>query len=261
MPVFSSAAGGLSNREQLHASECTAPGRPWLEGVDVQRETVFFYQPNCGSWSCPYCAGANTRRWSWLIALGAERLQSSGAELSFTTLTSHERLTAAGSIRVFPAAWKKLSARARRREKGGQYVLIPEKHESGVLHAHMLDTFGLSRRWWKDNARECGFGFMAESEFANTAGGAARYASKYLSKQWGIPWPRGFRRIRTSRGYPRPEDDSSECGVSWSKVASETDVLRLAERWEREGYAVRIVSSSDLADMLRELREVDAAEA
>ena len=118
----------------------------------------------------------------------------------------------------------------------------------------MLDTFNLASRWWKDNARSCGLGFMAESEFAKTAGGAFAYASKYLSKQWGIPWPRNFRRIRTSRKYPRQQDDG-ECSVNWSKVASEADVFQLADRWELEGYQVKILSSSELADELRELRQ------
>lgn len=247
--------GGLTNREQLDNSVCDAPGRPWLEGVDVERATVYFYQPNCGSWTCQHCSVVNTRRWSWIVASGAGTLLERGQQISFTTLTSHERLSPDASIRVFPSAWMKLSRRARYHAKAGQYVLVPERHESGVLHVHMLDTFNLGKRWWKDNGRECGLGYQADSGFAETAGGAYAYASKYLSKQWGIPWPRNFRRIRTSQKFPRQTDDGEACQVAWSKVASEEDVLTLADRWELEGYQVKILSSSELADELRELRQ------
>lgn len=256
-----SAEGGLSNKEQVVATTCQANWRPWLRGINHEAHKVIYYQPNCGSWSCPYCAENNRKRWTWLIASSTGVHLSNGSQVSFTTLTSHEKLSPSASLIVFPKAWDRLRQRARR-QRPGHYVMIPEQHANGRLHVHMLDTFGLPSRWWKDNARACGLGYMAESEFARTAGGAARYASKYLSKGLGTDWPKGFRRVRTSPGFiveelrQRDGDDETlmepQLLLQWSRLGRDSRVSDESEHWKSLGYEVIVCDAENVQTAILE---------
>ncbi|HEY9758875.1 MAG TPA: hypothetical protein V6C97_27145, partial [Oculatellaceae cyanobacterium] len=196
---------GLSNLEQLDApTECTTPRRPFLRGVNHEERKAVFFQPRCKLWSCPYCAQVNRALWTARAYHGASVLagddESHPDVISFLTLTSNRKLGPDATMRVFSSAWIKLRHRAHRSASQGQYLLIPERHKDGRLHAHAVETFNLGQRWWKDNSAECGLGFMVEEEEARTPGGAAYYVAKYLAKSLGVQnWPKGWRRVRTSR--------------------------------------------------------------
>jgi len=215
--VSVSAAGGLSYREQVEKTTtaddlCQAPGRPYLFGLNHELKRAVYFQPRCKSWGCPACAKTNRELWSLRARHGAEVIQALNYHNNFLTITSHEKLDAAGSLAVWPKAWMKLSARARYKSGGFMYLGVPEQHKDGRLHFHAIESAGLGERWWKDNARECGLGYMAEEEIARTPQGAAFYVVKYVTKSIEYQeWPRGFRRVRTSQNWPKlPENEQAE---------------------------------------------------
>jgi len=76
----------------------------------------------------------------------------------------------------------------------------------------MIIAADFTKRWLKDNARSCGFGYQCDvSVFDNDDAikFAVWYTTKYLSKSLEITqWPKHFRRIRTSRNWPVLPDDS-----------------------------------------------------
>lgn len=248
------AADGLSIIEQLHALRCETPNRPLLRALSEDRKLVLYFRPRCKSWNCPACAETNKRLWTARIYEGTSYLLQMGASISFTTLTTHEKLSSAQSVKLFSQQWRKLHMRARRATGSAirEYVLIPEKHKSGKLHAHMLDTFSLDTRWWKDNARACGMGFMAESEFAKTPGGAANYASKYLGKQLNERWIKNFRRVRKSQHFLN--SSGRLVGAEWDieKLAHEVSLQEDSRSYTLAGYEVKILDYWEVYEAMQD---------
>jgi len=250
-----SAAGGLSNREQLHADSpvCDAPGRPLLRAVSLERHKVLYYKPRCRSWHCAACAVINQRMWTARIYQATSILIDAGAQISFTTLTTHEKLSAEASWRLFLPAWRRLYMRARRAAGAAEYVMIPEAHQSGRMHVHMLDTWNLRTRWWKDNARGCGLGYMAESEFAETPGGAAHYAAKYLTKAIVNEQLRNVRKIRKSQGFLN--DSPSPFREDWviERLDSNTPLMLDARAYMQRGFDVLHVTHGQVFEEMERL--------
>lgn len=234
-----SAENPLSPREKKLV--CVREGRPWLRGVHDGERVALLFQPRCGLWSCPACGEINRRLWVARAYAGVAALAARGERVSFLTLTSHERLSGGGSLAVWPSGWKKLRERASYAAGGFEYLAVPERHQDGRLHVHALETSGLGSRWWKDNARACGLGYMAEERAVDGAAGAAWYVSKYLGKTLGAgAWPAGFHRVRVSRGWPRlPLPDEAE-GWRWGRLGAGDSVQRAAARLEARGYRVLI---------------------
>lgn len=242
--VEPSAAGGLSSIEQVDApTECVTPRRPFLRGVNHEKRQAVFFQPRCKLWSCPYCAQVNRALWTARAYHGASVLAAEAEDqkttISFLTLTSNRKLGPEASMLIFQAAWTKLRHRARRSTPQGQYLIIPEQHKDGRLHAHAVETFNLGTRFWKDNSAEVGLGYMAEEEEAHTPGGAAYYVAKYLAKSLGSQeWPKGWRRVRTSQMWPKLPEMPKADGWEWWRVPAEEALSVVAGGLEREGYEV-----------------------
>lgn len=184
--------------------KCETRGRPYLCGVDCNRHEAIVFQPRCGLWSCPACAETNAELWALRTLNGIKELKSAGHEIYFTTITTHEDLSPEIALKIWPKQWGKLRQRASRAALVFEYLLVPEQHKTKKIHVHLLDTGALPERWWKDNARQCGMGFMATSEQLRNPAQGAKYVTKYLAKQLkDNVWPRGFRRVRTSQHWPK----------------------------------------------------------
>jgi len=176
---------------------------------------------------------------------GAQLLIAEGREIDFLTLTSHEGLSPAMTIKVFRHAWDQLNKRIRRASPDYQYLCIPEQHQDGRLHAHLIETTKLGTRWYKDNARECGLGYMAEESKVYSPEGAAWYVVKYLSKNMlDARWPEDFRRVRTSRGWPKLPELDIVPGWLWRPLPRDESVDETIARYEEAGYHVIIAGSS-----------------
>jgi hypothetical protein len=168
---------------------------------------------DCDCWRCPECAKKLAAKWSLRAEIGARKLVNEGATLDFITLTSHEKnRTFEASAAVWADAWHKLHHRLNKRAEVREYLMIPERHKSGALHLHALWTFGVSRRWLKDNARACGLGYQADVKHVTEARFAVRYVTKYVAKSLGENTPAHFRRVRVSANWadiPVPTNEAS----------------------------------------------------
>jgi hypothetical protein len=246
-----SEAGGLTLKIEQFSKvpeSCCAPRRPVLRAVCFSHDLALFFQPRCRSWWCESCAAINLRWWAYCALYGARELAGEGDHgqlgegLNFLTLTSHARTSPDGSVKVFGHAWNNLQRRARRAAPGGQYLLVPERHRDGRLHAHALETFNLGRRWWKDNSATVGLGYMAEESPLETATDAARYVTKYLCKSMGgIVWPKGFRRVRASRRWPKPPELPEKENWYFERLGKTEKWYDSVRDYRAAGYAVLIV--------------------
>jgi len=188
---------------------CETVNRIFLAGEDTVHKTLYWSRPDCHLWSCPDCAEVNKARWTAIVAHGIEVYQAQGiTDWRFVTITSHEKLkTFNQTLWVWRKAWPKLSTRMRRSFHGMKYVFLPEKHHDGRLHMHALASGGMSTRWLKDNARQCGFGYKAESEQPMSVELAAFYCLKYITKSLTerAYWPKSLHRVRTSQQWPKTQ--------------------------------------------------------
>jgi len=235
------AGDGLSIIEQVHAT-CEKPGRPWLVGINPATLKAVLFQPRCKSWSCPVCADVNRRLWGVRAAHGFGILAEAGNLNNFLTITSHEKLSASASLAAWPDAWKKLTMRARRAVPDYQYFMIPEQHKDGRLHIHAIETANLGKRWWKDNARACGLGYMADESEVRSPAGSYTYAIKYLGKALEFTaWPRGWRRVRTSQGWPKLPEMETVPGWTWLPLTQDQKLSWTVRMLENDGYTVAML--------------------
>ncbi len=240
-----SEASGLSIIEHLSVISCVTEGRPLLRAKSDHLNIVILYRPRCRLWTCPSCGDLNKRKWVARIAHGVKEYQSEGLEFHFVTLTSHRKLkTAAATIAVFKHAWYVLSQRARRKHPGMKYVLIPERHESEKLHCHLLTSAHMETRWYKDNSASCGLGYIADEERLLSVARAAYYVSKYAAKQVGKEiWPKGYRRIRTSRSWPQLPPFETGSAFETEILTKQSTVAGELDWWKVKGYTVYCFAS------------------
>lgn len=242
-----SSEAGLSSIEQVQKTRaetvCQARNRPYLVGVNSHIKRAVLFQPRCKSWSCPVCAKINRALWAVRAFHGARIIHETLSKpIDFLTLTSHEKLGPSASLAVWPEAWKRLRMRARYAAGGFDYLLVPEQHEDGRLHVHAIETAALGTRWWKDNARECGLGFMADEQEARTPQGAAYYVVKYLTKSIGYTeWPRGFRRVRTSHDWPKLPAPEAAPGWKFNAIPKDRQLDEYVLGLRDEGYYVEML--------------------
>lgn len=189
---------------------CPTPG-PVMMSLSKEQKRGKLWRPPCKRWSCPVCGPQNAADWGYVAMYGTQKQLDLGVRLAFITITSHERLDATAAIEVWPFAWKKLYSRISRKYGKGEYMMVTEKTKRGKLHVHSVVTWGIDMRWLKDNARSCGLGFQADVQPIEYAAGAAAYVAKYLVKN-NYAWPKGWRRVRLSRGWPKPDEMQSMPG-------------------------------------------------
>lgn len=232
---------------------CETRGRPFMRGMNVQKRAVVFFRPRCKSWTCPACAEINARLWAHRTYYGCEQLSQAGGALNFVTLTAHEKLNQVGALKVWPKAWKKLHTRANRAGGKCPYLLVPEQHKSGKMHVHLLTTWAMSARWWRDNARQCGLGYQVTVETVSDAAIGAYYVTKYLVKQMALnAWPKGFRHVRTSRDWPKESPKAIEDGWKFDLLEREDKLTAEIERYAAWGWSVQVGDHLSAWDVVSE---------
>lgn len=251
------AAGGLIYIEQFVAApDCPTSNRPFLQAVNHEQKVAIFFRPTCKTWGCPVCGQTNKRRWIVRAVEGVKALHEQQLPVGFLTLTSHEKLRGAASFRVWPHAWNKLYHRYRREVGSSQraYFAVPERHQDGSLHTHALITGDLSERWWKDNARQCGLGFMADLQEVIDLG-VAGYVGKYLGKTLDEGWPRGKRRVNTSRSWPALPDMPLPDGWTFAAMPKNEQIQAVAGIFYRDGYDVTLASAAGSWALIEQLSD------
>lgn len=220
---------------------CPTPG-PVMLSLNKEQKRGRLWRPPCKRWSCPICGPQNAAGWGYVAMYGAQKLIDQNVRIAFVTITSHERLSADLAIQVWPNAWKKLYSRIKRQYGAGDYMMVTEKTKRGKLHVHAVVTWPVALSWLKDNARECGLGFQADVQPIEYAAGAAAYVAKYLTKS-NYAWPTGWRRVRLSRGWPKPDEAEPMQGWSHHPVNGKLDALRIVQfmrDYESAGFEMRL---------------------
>jgi hypothetical protein len=234
------AGGGLKHLiEQSDGQGCETANRPYLKATDNERKVVYFIRPDCKMWGCAWCAEQRRKTWSHIAAFGGADLLRAGHGLSFVTLTSHRKnRQLAPAIRVWRDAWPNLSARWRRASPGVQYIYTSENLNREHFHVHIITTAPLPTRWYKDNSAETGLGYQAKAVPIEQAGECGMYMGKYLGKAIAVTgWPRGWRRVNTSRDWPKPEKEENP--HVWLFLGNRTSRVRdAAMGYKSVGWAV-----------------------
>lgn len=203
--VFSpSAAGGLMYLEQVVANTCK--NVPFLVGNNEKAKVAVLFRPRCKLWSCPNCRKTNSDLWCLRATLGASQLMAESQSLHLVTVTAHEKLSREAAIAVLPHGWNKLRSRWQNVCDHPQYIMTTEiGKRSGHFHIHFITNQSPGTRWWKNNARACGFGYQAkDSDTFDNPARAGYYLGKYLYKQFeNDQFKKGYHRIRTSQGWPK----------------------------------------------------------
>lgn len=223
---------------------CPTPG-PVMMSLSKEQEKGRIWRPPCKRWSCPVCGQKNASDWGYVAMYGTQKYIDQDVRMAFVTVTSHERLDAQRAIEVWPVAWKKLYSRIKRKFGAGEYIMVTEKTKRGVLHVHAVVTWEIDKRWLKDNARACGLGYQAAVLPIEWAAGAAAYVAKYLTKN-NVMWPKGWRRVRLSHGWPKPDEPESMVGYEhWPIVGeiSERRMRNLVYDYGTAGYEITVADN------------------
>lgn len=202
-------------------------------GKNNEDRTALLFSPRCKQWSCDYCAELNKDYWIHQATRGTLIITSEGRDMQFITITSRPYATPNTSLYFFKQNWPKLNRRAKYHtnkwnETHGiewAYFLVPERHKTGVLHAHILAATHIShKKFWRDWAHQSGFGYIIDVKQMINPKQAAGYVSKYLHKGKGAElWPKGFMRVRHSRNWPIVGEKPLD-GWAWETYASEDTV-------------------------------------
>lgn len=235
---------GLSFIEHLDAlSEgraCQNSKTPYIIGFDHDRKRILVTRANCGQWSCPACAKRQRDTWAVRVFKGVERLSGEGMDnWAFVTLTSNGKLrNFQQTLHVFPDAWAKLSARMRREYGKPAYVLVPERHQNGRLHFHMIVGAAVTWDWLHENAPQCGFGWKVDAGALANPAMCSWYISKYITKEFcTAPYPPKFKRIRTSQGFPALEQESPLKGlIYWRRAGDAYQTSHMLMTWQNRDF-------------------------
>lgn len=202
-------------------------------GKHSEGMTALLFNPRCKSWACDYCAEINKEYWIHQAARGSLLLVAEGQALQFVTLTSRGYATPNASLYYFKQNWPKLRKRMSDKTNSWTpftgiawaYFLVPERHKSGVLHAHLIAATHIDgARFWKQQAYESGFGYIIDLQPMVTPLKAATYVSKYLHKGMGAEqWPKGFMRVRHSRNWPITKDAPLD-GWEWQTYSKDETI-------------------------------------
>lgn len=231
--------GLICTIEQSDGLGCFTASRPYLKAADRETKTVYFIRPDCKSWSCKFCAQRRRRLWIHYANFGGHSLLAEGLELSFVTLTSNQHVRSLNEgIRVWRDAWPKLSARWRRKTPGVQYLYVAEHKKRTHFHVHLITSATLPSKWYKDNAAETGLGYQAEAVAIYDAMECGVYVGKELGKAIAVQgWPPYWRRINTSRKWPKPEEP--ETPYDWAYLGNHASKVYLeAMAYRRRGWEV-----------------------
>ncbi len=199
----------------------------------------------CGQWSCKDCSKRLAKRWSKRVSdhirFMAKRHEAATGELMpeywFITLTLGRRYkTTVGGFQAVPHLWQRLHKAMRRRYTSWQYVAFIEgQPKRGFMpHFHIISSEPLpvplnkkgimTQHATHDYAVKMGWGFEVEQEQVSGPKNAA-YISKYASKQ-SPKTPKGFRRVRPSRGWKQLDKDPAKRLIVKSRGEGMADYIQ-----------------------------------
>jgi len=212
----------------------------------------------CNHWECPRCGVQVAKQHYGRIVEGAREI-AKDCPLWFITITcAGGDLSEAEATKNYLAWTSKFIDRcyadAKRKGKRWEYVQVTEKQKRGHPHSHILTTFypndaeqGVKENWYKDaqnNLRleyldalrsdwlqaacvESDLGEQYDISVVDNIEAASRYVAKYMFKdsQFSSHYPKGWKRVRYSQGWPKLEREKSDAFVllsrdDWHHLAS-----------------------------------------
>jgi len=223
-----------------------------LIGWDFASKRAIIAHGQCDSWECEECAARMASRWKMRAAIGARAILANHDFLDFCTITSHEALkTFAATETVWRSAWAMLYAKLKRHRADFQYMIVPEKHQDGRMHVHVMWNACVGLRWLKNAARTSGLGYEADVSHIVDAGAASLYVVKYLAKNLGEEAPPHFRRVRVSQGWPDiPRPDNSDAKLLWEYTNSPEVVMQWLHECQTKHLTVIDQKSGEAFDYM-----------
>jgi len=244
--------------EHLHGEakknrHCPNPSAPKLLGVNHDKKLALYIKASCKQWSCPVCGEKNAERWVARVVNGINQYIKLGHwDWYLMTITSHKKMrTTEGSLKNLREGWRKLSNRLWRRWGKGHYVKVYEHHKDGAFHMHVITDISIpysvkivwnekrrmlepvfSCKWLKDNAAQCGMGYIDDYRPIASPGISAYYVAKYLSKSVGDNgkcWPKNMRRIQCSHNWPKLPDVADVSEYNWQFIANRYELMLRAQ--------------------------------
>lgn len=210
------------------------------------------------------------------MVAGCNTLHDDYGELYFITVTTKGRGLSPKVASCNYLAWTNhfltiLRASARANEQPWHYVQVTEYQKRKHPHSHILTTYrpGVlyewhQKKWYTDNQgkrryknvpclrsakledalERSGLGHIYDVSIVESAEAASRYVAKYLFKDAMLTeWPKGWRRVRYSRSFPKlPEQNTNGFAL-----LSHMDYARLA----REALIVQPENDVVLTDIER----------
>lgn len=225
----------------------------------------------CGQWTCRYCAKHLSAIWAKRARLHIfKAVSTSDGPYWFLTLTLGSKFkTPRSGFAVLPKLWDTLRKCIQRSVPTFHYLAFVEgqpqrsnmphfhilmnceppakRNKRGEITEHALHDFAVSKGW----------GFEAYLEPV-TDDQAGWYVAKYMSKQ-SPDTPKGFRRVRVSRGWARLKRTAHAPLIVPSRGEDITDfILRLADctgQPEEVCYSQYVLANQMLAKERRWIEE------
>lgn len=143
----------------------------------------------CDSWRCEVCAPAKAHRLGLVAAHASPQ--------RFITLSKVGNCLDDAVTRL-----RTLSKSLRRAGRTFEYLSVPEPHQNGSWHLHLLQRGSyVPQRELSRRASSAGMGSVVWIEAIQEPEHVARYLVKYMAKSEADHFPKGTRRYRTSRGF------------------------------------------------------------
>lgn len=169
----------------------------------------------CNCWRCDFCCRRIAARDYTRIRNALDRARPAWTYLVLTYNQRRVQGPFAAYRTIYPY-WKRLTTRIRRHWGRMAYIMVVEQHRSSWPHVNLLlhcerlaaaaeEDFRSPRKWLERQAVECGFGFRTWLEPVLGVGQIANYFMKLAGEvgkptQVPVEAPKGFRRLRASRG-------------------------------------------------------------
>lgn len=140
----------------------------------------------CGRWSCSVCGPAKRWRLGRLAVVAEPERWVTLSKAGTTPREAFRRLTT-------------LSQALRRRGYRWEYLAVPERHQNGSWHLHLLQRGDyIPQRELSERAESAGMGKVTWIEAVKGPNHVAAYLVKYMSKE---DVPPGTRRFSTSQKF------------------------------------------------------------
>lgn len=189
-----------------------------------RRSRHIVIQGCCNDWLCPRCGLIRANQEYEKIVYGAQDLEKSGHKLYFITITCRGREIPLHMADRHYYKWttKLLNAfrnQCRRSDEKWAYCQVTERQERGHPHSHLISTYAptdgmltknrsgheiIVSKWFAERCQSAGLGRYYDITPIRSSVRVSAYIAKYLYKAAvKTEWPKGWRRVRYSRGWPR----------------------------------------------------------